>query len=335
MPLARDVDVQRAGRRARRHACGRSSYACTDVRHRFQTEQDARPVRAHAGLGLRSVRRTGQSAPGGAVPGGLAPGPRAGNRPGRPGRLAARGWIETSRRGPGRARPCRGPGRGPGRTGRTERRAGRGDHSRRPAWERAPRSPGSPSPVHQAAARCAGPAPAQGGGPDGRQDVLGTGRHNVPPFDVRHADLPELWPRAKRWHANRPGQLRLRPGGPGCAALRGAVRPVHPELAPIPRLRSAVLRCRRTAAATGSAHPYRGARHRVPNRVAPGARRHLPPGVVGGHVDRPLPGRRTAGLARGQRQLPRPSDWGSPAHLGRRARRDQRRGRAAARRPVR
>ena len=51
--------------------------------------------------------------------------------------------------------------------------------------------------------------------------------------------------------------------------------------------------------------------------------------------DRPLPRRRAAGLARGQRQLPRPRDRRSPAHLGRGAGRDRRRGRAAARRPVR
>ena len=51
--------------------------------------------------------------------------------------------------------------------------------------------------------------------------------------------------------------------------------------------------------------------------------------------DGPLPRRRAAGLARGQRQLPRPRDRRSPAHLGRRARRDRPGGRAAARRPVR
>ena len=50
----------------------------------------------------------------------------------------------------------------------------------------------------------------------------------------------------------RPGRLRLRPGRPGRADLRRAVRPVHPEPAPLPRHRRAVLRRRRTPAAPSS-----------------------------------------------------------------------------------
>ena len=94
-----------------------------------------------------------------------------------------------------------------------------------------------------------------------------------------------------------PDSLRLPAGGPRCAALRCAVRPVRPKLAPLPRLRGAVLRGGRTAAAASPAYPYRHARHPVPDRAAPGARRHLSPGVVAGHLDRPLPRRRAASVA--------------------------------------
>ena len=80
-----------------------------------------------------------------------------------------------------------------------------------------------------------------------------------------------------------PGRLRLRPGRPGRADLRRAVRPVHPEPAPLPRLRRAVLRRRRTPTAPRPAHPHRHPRHHRPRRAPQGAGRHLPPGLVARH----------------------------------------------------
>ena len=77
----------------------------------------------------------------------------------------------------------------------------------------------------------------------------------------------------------------------GRADLRRAVRPVHPEPAPLPRPRRAVLRRRRTPAAARPAHPHRHPRHHRPVRAAPGPGRHLPPGLVARH---PAPNTATA-----------------------------------------
>ena len=97
-----------------------------------------------------------------------------------------------------------------------------------------------------------------------------------------------------------PGTLRLPAGRAGRAALRRAVRPVHPEPAPRPRLRRAVLRRRRTPTPARAAPAHRHPRHRPPGRAAPGHRRHLPPGLVARHRHRPLRRRRAAGLGRGR-----------------------------------
>ena len=61
----------------------------------------------------------------------------------------------------------------------------------------------------------------------------------------------------------------------------------------------------------------------VSHRAAPGPRRHLSPGLVARHHTRPLHRRRPAGMARGQRQLPRPRYRGDPSHLGPGPRRDR------------
>ena len=122
-----------------------------------------------------------------------------------------------------------------GRPGRADRRAGRADHRRRDARQRAP-APAAPPPVHPAAAGRRAPAPPPGQHPDGRQDLHRPGRQDLPAVDVRHADLPVLWPGRRGRSTRRPGHLRLPPGGPGRAALRRAVRPVHPEPAPLRRL---------------------------------------------------------------------------------------------------
>ena len=82
-------------------------------------------------------------------------------------------------------------------------------------------------------------APAQGRGPDDRQDVTAPdGKGSA--VDVRHAHLPQLRPGPGGRQSGRSGRLRLPAGGPRRAAFRGAVRPVHSELAPVPRLRRAV-----------------------------------------------------------------------------------------------
>ena len=80
------------------------------------------------------------------------------------------------------------------------------------------------------------PAPPPGQRPDGRQDLHRPGRQDLPALAVRHADLPVLRPGRRGRSTRRPGHLRLRPRRPGRAALRRAVRPVHPEPAPLRRL---------------------------------------------------------------------------------------------------
>ena len=86
----------------------------------------------------------------------------------------------------------------------------------------------------QAGRRAAAPPPGEQ--PDGRQDLHRAGREDLPAVPVRDPDLPVLWPGRRGRSTRRPGHLRLHPGRPGRAALRGAVRPVHPEPAPLLRL---------------------------------------------------------------------------------------------------
>ena len=73
------------------------------------------------------------------------------------------------------------------------------------------------------------------------------------------------------------------PRRPRRAALRRAVRPVHPEPAPLRRLRHPVLRRHRTATAARPARPHRHPRHHLPRRAPRGHRRDLPPGLVALH----------------------------------------------------
>ncbi len=101
---------------------------------------------------------------------------------------------------------------------------------------------------------------------------------------------------------------------------------VHPEPAPVLRVRRAVLRGRRAAAAPRPARPHRNPRHRLPSRAARGARRDLPPGLVAIHPDRHIQRRSPAHLGRDQRHLPRSRQRRSPVDLGRDARRDRRPG---------
>ncbi len=98
---------------------------------------------------------------------------------------------------------------------------------------------------------------------------------------------------ARRRHPGRPGQLRLPAGRPRRDPLRGAVRPAHPEPAPLPRLRRPVLRRHRTPETPRPARAHRVPRRHLPRRPAPGHRRHLPPGLVALHRHRALRRRRS------------------------------------------
>ena len=124
---------------------------------------------------------------------------------------------------------------GHGRLRRAHPRAGRGDHQGRHAREGRPGPPGPAAPVDPAPPGCPGPAPPQGQPAHGGQDLHRAGRQDLPPVAVRHPDLPVLRPGRPPGRPGRPGRLRLRPGRPGRADLRRAVRPVHPEPAPLPR----------------------------------------------------------------------------------------------------
>ena len=172
------------------------------------------------------------------------------------------------------------------------------------------------APVHPAPPGRPGPAPPHDQPAHHRQGLHRPRRQDVPPVDVPHPDLRQLRQGAGGRHPRRPGQLRLPAGRPGRDPLRRAGRPVHPEPAPLPRLRGAVLRRRRTAKTPRPARAPGDPRHRVPRRPAPGPRRHLPPGLVALHRRDPVRRRPAPGLARAIRELPRPGHRGSPAHLG-------------------
>ena len=124
------------------------------------------------------------------------------------------------------------------------------------------------APLHPPPPGRPGPAPPQGQPSHGRQDLHRAGRQDLPAVAVRHLDLPVLRPGRRGRSTRRPRHLRLRPRGPGRAGLRRAVRPVHPEPAPLRRLRPAVLRRHRTPAAPRPARPHRHARHHRPRRDA-------------------------------------------------------------------
>ena len=174
----------------------------------------------------------------------------------------------------------------------------------------------APVAVHPAPPGRPGPAPAQDRPADHRRGIHRPGRQVLPAVDVPHPDLRQLRQGPRRRHPRRSGHVRLPAGGAGRAALLRPGRPVHPEPAPRPRLRRAVLRRHRTAATAGPApapgHQGRGAQ----GRAAAGDRRHVPPGVVAFYRGRPLRWGRPAGLGREPRHVPRPGDRGSAAHLG-------------------
>ena len=216
----------------------RASGRCSCAAPTSTPEKSSRcwcPAGTPSPVGVPVVRGTGEGAAGGAMPGRLAPRARARHRP-RPGHRGAAVVDPDPRRRPGAPRPGRQRRAGHGRPGRARHRTGRRNHRCGDARQRAPGPAGAAAPLHQAASGCPGPAPPQGHEPDGREDLHRAGRQDVPAVDVPHPDLPQLRAGPRRRHPGRPRLLRLRPGGAGCAALRGAVRPVHPEPAPVPRL---------------------------------------------------------------------------------------------------
>ena len=232
MPLARNVVKDLA---AEHGACLRPvQLRRTDDRHRLR-RAGPRPLRAHPGLGLPAVRRTGQDPAGRPMPRRLAPRPRTGHRPG-PGRPASSGpWSPTAPRRKPTGTPS--PTRASTPPTWTSGSASWTSRSPRPGCA-ATSCPHRPrrhrSTRRQAGRRAAAPPPGQQ--PDGRQDLHRAGRQDLPAVAVRHADLPVLRPGRRGRSTRRPGHLRLHPGRPGRAALRRAVRPVHPEPAPLRRL---------------------------------------------------------------------------------------------------
>ena len=196
-------------------------------------------------------------------------------------------WVETARRGPGRPRPGRRGRAGHRRAGRADRRPGRGDHPLRGARQ------GHCPPSRPAVTGPPGAARTPRTCPGARSTPRTVGKtYTAPdgktfrPSMFLTLTCPSYGRVGERRHPGRPGRLRLPAGRPGRAALRRAVRPVHPEPAPLPRLRRPVLRRRRTPAAPGPARPHRDPRHHLPHRAAPGPRRHLPPGLVATHRHR-------------------------------------------------
>ena len=102
-------------------------------------------------------------------------------------------------------------------------------------------------------------------------------------------DVPVLRAGRRGRSTRRPGQsYEYDRAARDALHVRRAVRPVHPEPAPLPRLRPAVLRRHRTPAAARPARPHRHARHRSPGRDPPRPGRHLPPGLVARHQHRQI-----------------------------------------------
>ena len=114
-------------------------------------------------------------------------------------------------------------------------RAGRADHRFRTS-RHGTACAAAPPPLHPAPPGRRSPAAPQGQPQNGRQDLHRAGRQDLPAVAVRHADVPVVRPGRRGRSTRRPGHLRLHPSRAGRAALRCAVRPVHPEPAPLSRL---------------------------------------------------------------------------------------------------
>ena len=125
------------------------------------------------------------------------------------------------------------------------------------------------------AARTPRPCPAgRSTGPHGQLDLHHPARQDGPAVPVRHAHLPPATGGSRDDGAPAdPGRLRLPAGGPRRAALRGAVRPVRPEPAPLPRFLPAILRGHRAATAAPHVHPLRDAGARCPAQTCGGCSR--------------------------------------------------------------
>ena len=137
-------------------------------------------------------------------------------------------------------------------------------NDRQPTGERQAPRPGPP-----AAARTPPNCPAAPDDrPDDRPGLHDTGRQDLPAVDVPHPHLRQLRQSPRRRHPGRPGPLRLPASRPGRDPLPGAVRPAHPEPAPLPRLRRPVLRRHRTSETAGPARAHRVPRRHLPRRSA-------------------------------------------------------------------
>ena len=222
---------QRGSRRARYlPAAG----AAAPHRHRHRPRRASpHPVRAHPRLGVPAVRRTGPAATRRTMPRRLAPGPRAGHG-------AGSGELPSSRQGSPTGPRCKQTGmRWPPKALRppswTSGSASWTSRSPPPGCEATFFPRGRAATAPPGAGRMLRRCPAAGQRLHGRHDLHRAGRQGLPPVDVRHADLPELRPGLRVRSTRRPGHLRLSPRRPRCAGLRRAVRPVHPEPAPVRR----------------------------------------------------------------------------------------------------
>ena len=303
-------------------------------RHR-RARHRARPLRAHPRARLPVVRRAGQDAAGGAVPGRLAPRGRTRHHPG-PGHRRPEVVDRKARRGPATPRPGR---RAPGRTPPTWTSSSTElDEEITNAGMRGKVAPDRPARRHRSTRR--------------RQDAPDLPRRKVSPRTVGKTYTA---PDGKTFRPSMfvtltcPSYGRVRedgtPADPAAYDYDQAARDALTFAALFDRfiqnLRrylgydvqyfAAVEPQRRLAPHVHIA--IRGTVARAELRRVLAATYHQVwwPDASRGRVRR----RRTAGLGRGARRLPRPGHRGSTAYLGPGARCHRRRGRAVACGPVR
>ena len=320
MPLARDVVRELA---VTYGGCVRPVQLRRTDTQTGQVDQVLVPCGHTLAIGLPVLRRTSQSAPRCTVPRRLAPRPRTRHQAGRARRRAAHVGRDA-RRGPGRTRPRPRRGAGHRRAGRAERRAGRGDH---PLGIRGKVVPARAARRHRSTRR--------------RQDAPDLPRRKVAPRTIGKTYTS---PDGKTFRPSMfitltcPSYGRVQadgtPADPGAYDYQRAARDALHFAALFDRfiqnLRrflgydvqyfAAVEPQRRLAPHIHIA--IRGTLSRTELRQVLAATYHQvwwPPADR-----REVPRRRAAGLARTQRQLPRPRHRGTPAHLGPSARRHRR-----------
>ncbi len=255
-------------------------------------------MRAHPRLGLPAVRRAGQDTAGRAVPGRLAPRSRAGHRAGRADRACSAGGSSSAPDVQAERDHAEPAGQDTADLDAVIREL---DEEITGAGMRGNVLPARPARRHRSTRR--------------RQDAPDLPRRKI---DPRTVGKTYTAPDGKTFRPSLfvtltcPSYGRVNsdgtPADPDGYDYRRAARDaLHfaalfdrfmQNLRRLRRPRRAVLRRRRATTAARPAYPYRPARHPGPSRAAPGARRHLPPGVVARHHHRPLRRRSPARLGR-------------------------------------